>query len=113
MLNLDFFIKALKITCVDYKNIKACWIPLIPFNETALHENFYLAVNGLHMCCYQINNRFFQYVLNAWCELTDPYSCADMPLQEKMWDTMVQHSNICYAYFYTTANKGFSCLLAY
>ena len=51
MLNLDYFIKALKITWLLrlQKHQQACWIPLVPFNETELDKIFFLAANGPHM----------------------------------------------------------------
>ena len=73
MLNLDYFIKALKITWLRrlQKHQQACWSRLVPFNETELDKIFLFGSQWSSHIANQINNRFWQDVLNAWCELID------------------------------------------
>ena len=79
MLNLDYFIKALKITwlCRLQKHQQACWIPLVPVSETEFDKVFLFGSQWSSHVANQINNRFWQDILNAWCELIDNRSSSD------------------------------------
>ena len=78
-MNLDYFIKAVKITWLRrlQKHQQACWIPLVPFNETELDKIFLFGSQWSSHVANQINNRFWQDVLNAWYELIDNRSSSD------------------------------------
>ena len=79
MLNIDSFIKALKLTWLRrlLKQHRACWIPLIPFDKNTYHRIVFFGSTWALNVASKIENRFWQDVLNAWGELIDIHSNID------------------------------------